>query len=205
MAHSGLRRAAEQTDRRPGRAAGRLVQSERLRAASRRPRSVTTASQTSYPSSPRKRGASLIALLRLSPTEPAYPQGARRIRKAAEPLTAAQVLGFGGAPLDAEACCTRRGRCPHRPCWRGTLRGLLPIRGPAGPLIGSNPRERNLGASAPERPPRERADEGIGPYVKLPDSTRPGALCGPCQAAIPGWGTAVGAGVPEDTNFRRRS
>ena len=87
-------------------------------------RSVTTASQTSYPSSPRKRGASLIALLRLSPTEPAYPQGARRIRKAAEPLTAAQVLGFGGAPLDAEACCTRRGRCPHRPCWRGTLRGV---------------------------------------------------------------------------------
>ena len=161
MAHSGLRRGAEQTDRRLGRAAGRLVQSERLRAASRRPRSVTTASQTSYPSSPRKRGASLIALLRLSPTEPAYPQGARRIRKAAEPLTAAQVLGFGGAPLDAEACCTRRGRCPHRPCWRGTLRGVT--------------------FCSPRKSPKRRSGGGfrIPPPENYPPPTKHKGACGP--------------------------
>lgn len=30
------------------------------------------------------------------PAKPAYPQGTRRIRKAAQPPTAAQALGFGG-------------------------------------------------------------------------------------------------------------
>ena len=148
-----------------GRAQGRTA-ARRPARVGRKPRvahrrSVTTASQTSYPSSPRKRGASLIALLRLSPTEPAYPQGARRIRKAAEPLTAAQVLGFGGAPLDAEACCTRRGRCPHRPCWRGTLRGVT--------------------FCSPRKSPKRRSGGGfrIPPPENYPPPTKHKGACGP--------------------------
>lgn len=54
---------------------------------------------TAHPSLPTEVESSLAPCFLLSPEKPLYPQGVRRIRKAAELPTAAQLLGFAGGPF----------------------------------------------------------------------------------------------------------
>ena len=85
-------------------------------------------------------------------------------------------------------------------------------RGAAAPLIGCIPQGR--GPMRTVRPAgrlsernrrlRRHLARRSAPTGSFPYRTRLGAPGGPCQAAIPDHGTAVGAGVPEYAGFRRR-
>ena len=70
--------------------------------------------------------------LHLFPRVPLYPQGARRIRTAAKPPTAAQLLRATLALVEAEALIgpkapsTKRGLAERSEVW-GSLKKLLPL------------------------------------------------------------------------------
>ena len=63
-------------------------------------RAAASSEPAPYPSLPPSGESSLISRLLLSPRKNAYPQGVRRIRKAAKPPTAAQPLVFRGGPFE---------------------------------------------------------------------------------------------------------